>query len=223
MENTRNPPSGVTPNGQRVYTAADFGAPADESTAPGGSQAEPGMLFFKGKLDTHKHSGKPYDTITWSKIVASAAKPAKVEKNKLRPDDPEPNLPSFIPSTYHQFDGREFARQRAVGDFALATADIDTGNPSLDDVLKASTAIFGVDAELLIYSSSSAKEDERKWRLLVPLAEGVPGEEREVTQRALFDLLFTAGALEEETFDSVAISAFYQLERLHGMYRFDLR
>lgn len=180
----------------RQWAAADFEfEPAAESTRAAESKApdEPGMLLFRGKLDTHKHSGKPYDTITWSTIVAMAAKPAKVEKNKLRPDDPEPNLPSFIPSTYHKFDGREFARQRAVGDFALATADIDTGNPSLDDVMKASTAIFGVGAELLIYSSSSAKEDERKWRLLVPLAEGVPGEEREVTQRALFDLMAEQG------------------------------
>ena len=143
MENTRNAPSGVTPNGQRVYTAADFGAPADESTAPGGSQAEAGMLFFRGKLDTRKNAGQPYDTITWPQVVAMAAKPASVEKNKIRETDPEPSLPSFIPPTYHEHDGRKFARQREAGYFVLASADIDTGNPSLEDVLKATTAIFG--------------------------------------------------------------------------------
>jgi hypothetical protein len=160
---------------------------------PASDMPNTGMLFFKGKLDTHKHRGQPYQTITWSQIVAMAAKPASVEKVKVRETDPEPSLPSFIPSTYHESDGRSFDVQRAKGNFILATADIDTGNPSLEQLISATASIFGLNAEVLIYSSSSAKAEFMKWRVLVLLAEGVPGEDREVMERAFFDLMREQG------------------------------
>ncbi len=155
---------------------------------------EPRMLFFNGSHDTHKYDAakQPYETTSWPEILEKARTPAAVEKLSSEAE-PEPKVPAFIPSTYHAYDGREHARQRELGEFWLATADVDHGNPTLAAVLKATTAIFGKDTELLIYSSSSASTEDQRWRVLVRLADPTPGEEREILQRAFFSLMAEHG------------------------------
>jgi hypothetical protein len=74
----------------------------------------------------------------------------------------------------------------------MLALDIDRGNPSLDDVLAAVEAVCGP-VSLLAYSSSGATPENRKWRVLLPLAGVLTGAEYEAAQTALFDLLHAHG------------------------------
>jgi hypothetical protein len=76
--------------------------------------------------------------------------------------------------------------------FSALAIDIDTGNHTLDAVAAAVAAVTG-GARAEIYSSSSAKEHDRKWRVLVPLATMLPGADYADTQTALFELLAERG------------------------------
>ena len=49
------------------------------------------------------------------------------------------------------------------------------------------------DASLVIYSTRSARADDRRWRALVPLAEPLPGADYADTAKAFFDLLAERG------------------------------
>ena len=69
---------------------------------------------------------------------------------------------------------------------------MDRGNPSLDDVHEAVQAVCG-DVSVLIYSSSGATADNRKWRAIIPFAGILSGAEYEETQTAFFDLLHMNG------------------------------
>jgi hypothetical protein len=98
----------------------------------------------------------------------------------------------FIPSTYREHDGRSHEAQRERGAFRMLALDIDRGNPSLDDVLAAVEAVCGP-VSLLAYSSSGATPENRKWRVLIPLAGVLSGADYELAQTALFDLLHANG------------------------------
>jgi hypothetical protein len=98
----------------------------------------------------------------------------------------------FIPSTYREHDGRSHEAQRERGAFRMLALDIDRGNPSLDDVLAAVEAVCGP-VSMLAYSSSGATPENRKWRVLIPLAGVLSGADYELAQTALFDLLHANG------------------------------
>jgi hypothetical protein len=127
--------------------------------------------------------GQTYPGISWAEIARMAASPQA--KEKIDAD-------FFIPSTYREHDGRSHDAQREHGAFRMLALDIDRGNPSLDDVLAAVEAVCGP-VSLLAYSSSGATPENRKWRVLLPLAGVLTGAEYEAAQTALFDLLHANG------------------------------
>jgi RecA-family ATPase len=127
--------------------------------------------------------GQTYPGISWAEIARMAASPQA--KEKIDAD-------FFIPSTYREHDGRSHDAQREHGAFRMLALDIDRGNPSLDDVLAALEAVCGT-VSLLAYSSSGATPENRKWRVLLPLAGVLSGADYELAQTALFDLLHANG------------------------------
>jgi RecA-family ATPase len=127
--------------------------------------------------------GQSYPGISWADIARMVSTPQA--KEKIDAD-------FFIPSTYREHDGRSHEAQRERGAFRMLALDIDRGNPSLDDVLAAVEAVCGP-VSLLAYSSSGATPENRKWRVLIPLAGVLSGADYELAQTALFDLLHANG------------------------------
>jgi RecA-family ATPase len=127
--------------------------------------------------------GQVYPGISWADIARMVSTPQA--KEKIDAD-------FFIPSTYREHDGRSHEAQRERGAFRMLALDIDKGNPSLDDVLAAVEAVCGP-VSLLAYSSSGATPENRKWRVLLPLAGALSGADYELAQTALFDLLHANG------------------------------
>ena len=127
--------------------------------------------------------GQVYPGISWADIARMVSTPQA--KEKIDAD-------FFIPSTYREHDGRSHEAQRERGAFRMLALDIDRGNPSLDDVLAAVEAVCGP-VSMLAYSSSGATPENRKWRVLIPLAGVLSGADYELAQTALFDLLHANG------------------------------
>jgi hypothetical protein len=127
--------------------------------------------------------GETYPGIGWNEIVKLVQTPQA--KEKIDAD-------FFIPSTYRAHDGRAHEAQREHGAYRALAIDVDRGNPSLDDVQEAVQAVCG-DVSILIYSSSGASADNRKWRAIIPLAGVISGAEYEIVQTAFFDLLHVNG------------------------------
>ncbi|CAB4151160.1 AAA domain containing protein [uncultured Caudovirales phage] len=124
-----------------------------------------------------------YPGISWNEIVKLVSVPQSKEKR---------DADFFIPSTYRAHDGRAHEAQRERGAFRALAIDIDRGNPSLGDVQDAVQAVCG-DVGILIYSSSGASPENRKWRAIVPLAAIYSGAEYEEIQTAFFELLHGNG------------------------------
>lgn len=138
------------------------------------------MLLAHGSKDTCIHNPQAeYKGITLAEIAVMVGEPQATEKA---------DAAFFIPSTYRKHDGRKHAAQREHGEYWMLAVDVDKGSPSLTDVKEAINTVTG-DAAALIYSSSGASEDERKWRVLIPLAEPLNGTEYVEAQMALFEQL----------------------------------
>ena len=141
------------------------------------------MLTANGAFDTRIQSGGTYDGLNVKAIADMVDQPQAREKAEA----------SFIiPSTYREHDGRSHDAQRANGEYHMLAIDVDEGSPSLD-TLQASVNKFTSDAASLIYSSSGASEANKKWRVLIPLAEPVNGDQYSDIQLALFDLMKSDG------------------------------
>jgi len=120
-----------------------------------------------------------YPAISWPEIVRLCKEPQA--KDKVDAD-------FFIPSTYRGNDGRAHQAQRERGVFMMLAIDVDQGNPSKADVIQAVRDVLGK-VSMLVYSSSGATSDKRKWRVLLPLAAPISGDEYEAAQAAFFYLL----------------------------------
>ena len=142
------------------------------------------FLTAPGSLFTLIHKpGTTYPGITWSELLAMVRTPQAKEKAEAD---------FFIPSTYRAHDGRAHDAQRARGVFRMLAIDIDRGNPSLERVQEALTDILG-DVGSVIYSSSGASAENRKWRVLLPIVGTISGEQYEAAQSAFFELLHLNG------------------------------
>ena len=135
------------------------------------------LLLAHGQNDTKKHSGADYNTIDLAGIWELVQFPQCKDKGEAD---------FIIPSSYHAHDGRSHEAQRENGSFHLLCIDVDSGNPSLDEVSQAVCAVLG-NASHIIYSSSGAKPDNRKWRVLIPLSAPVSGKLYPDYQAVLFD------------------------------------
>lgn len=120
-----------------------------------------------------------YPGISWPDIVRMVKDPQA--KDKADAD-------FFIPSTYRGHDGRSHEAQRERGMYRMLAIDIDTGNPSKGDVVQAVRDVLGA-VSMIVYSSSGASQDKRKWRVLLPLGVPISGEDYEAAQSAFFYLL----------------------------------
>lgn len=143
------------------------------------------LVKANGENNTSPRAGTPYDTITWPEFIERAARPSKVPKD---------NADWTMASTYNGFDARNGEPQREHGVFALLPGDIDKGNSSFEEVSNALETVLG-DCEFLIYSSSSATQNEKKWRFWIPLSAPIKHAGFTATQEALFDLLEDKGLI----------------------------
>ena len=142
------------------------------------------FLTAPGSLFTLIHKpGTTYPGITWSELLSMVRMPQAKEKAEAD---------FFIPSTYRAHDGRAHDAQRARGVFRMLAIDIDRGNPSMERVREAITEILG-DVYSVIYSSSGASSENRKWRVLLPMSGTISGEQYEAAQSAFFELLHLNG------------------------------
>lgn len=126
-----------------------------------------------------------YPGISWPDIVKMVKEPQA--KDKADAD-------FFIPSTYRAHDARSHDAQRERGLYRMLAIDIDIGNPSKQEVVQAVKDVLG-DVSMLVYSSSGASEDTRKWRVLLPLGVPISGAQYEDVQSAFFDLLRQHGII----------------------------
>ncbi len=162
---------------------------------PASASSSKGFLTAFGQHDSHalilasgarNHSpaaGRPYSRIGWSEILRLAKAPGNRAKDRAQ---------FVIPSIYVESDGRTHLVQREHGLFGLLSADIDSGDHDIEAIEESVSAAIG-DAEMLIYSSSSAQKEQKKWRIMVPMAELLPGADFAETQTAFFALLSERG------------------------------
>lgn len=127
--------------------------------------------------------GQPYGTVTAKAIFEQVLDPPTVPKEQAQ---------WMVPSSYHDFDAREHTAQRQSGWYQWLVADIDYGSPDLAKVTSAVRTALGP-APFLVYSTRSATPDNRKWRVLVPLIEPIPGEWFPAFQAAFFTRLHLQG------------------------------
>jgi hypothetical protein len=135
------------------------------------------LLLAHGQNDTKKSTGGNYDTIDLAGIWELVQFPQCKEKGEAD---------FIIPSSYYDYDGRSHEAQRQRGEFHLLCIDVDSGNPSLTDVSQAVINVLG-DVSHIIYSSSGAKPDNRKWRVLIPMQQPISGGVYTDYQAVLFD------------------------------------
>ena len=137
------------------------------------------LTLSDGRSNSHSDAGHPYKTVSAHDIRLMAKNPSSKPKDQAQ---------WFIPSTYAEHDARNHDVQRAKGIFRWLTLDVDTNNLSLADVDAAVSGVIG-EACRLIYSTRSATEINRKWRVLIPTANAITGADFGDTQNAFFDLL----------------------------------
>ncbi len=127
--------------------------------------------------------GKDYAGIGWSDIAGMVTDPQNIAKMEAS---------WFIPSVYKKHDGRDQEVQKIQGEFHMLTADIDEGNSEIACVINAVHECLGAVA-LIIYSTASATEEAKKWRVLVPNNTPFSGLEYGKYQTCFFQLLEEKG------------------------------
>ena len=160
-------------------------APADGATPNPSGARFAGMISGLGKHHTNKHGDKPYLRLAWSDILAMVDAP----QQDVKKDDAQWLIPSSLDSRVHQ---EQFDR----GCFHALWADCDWKNVeeplSMTKVAQVvASLIDGADYE--VYASRSAKDDQQKCRLLVPLDKPLSGGDWVIAQRVLNVLLEEAG------------------------------
>jgi len=128
-------------------------------------------------------AGEVYRTISLREVFNF--KP--VEKDKR-------DGPAFIPSTYDNFDARSHEAQRDRGSFVALTADIDKGDHDIAE-MKQAISVFAPGKACVIYSSPNSRPGDRRWRVILPLAEECGFAEWHDAQFALFNFLAGRGIL----------------------------
>lgn len=125
-------------------------------------------------------NAKDYISVTLADIEQMLTNPPSVEKSKAQ---------WCIFSTLLN---REHAEQRQNGSFYALWADIDdSAGMTLSDIT--SRAIVAAPFNLMVYASRSARADNQKARIIIPLGEPVTGVEFVIMQKILNDKLEAAG------------------------------
>ncbi|MDB9838622.1 helicase RepA family protein [bacterium] len=143
---------------------------------------KPLVLLAHGSFETLiDEPDQQYKGITLADIAKMVSDPQTKEKT---------DAAFIIPSSYRAHDGRKHSAQREHGKFWMLAIDVDEGNPSIENLQDAVRGIAGRVAALF-YTSSGATAENRKYRVLIPLAEPLTGAEYVDAQLALFDLMKT--------------------------------
>jgi hypothetical protein len=129
--------------------------------------------------DTAKNP-TPLTTITFNEIVTLANDPPSVDKSHAQ---------WVIPSTLLT---RNFKAQYADGEYWALWADIDEGSPDINMVCNTLNTLW---CEYLVYTSRGATDDNRKWRIIIPLAEPVGGDVWPRYQQVLNQVLRDGGLI----------------------------
>lgn len=135
------------------------------------------VLTCNGSYDSQKKAGGVYESVELDRVWLAATAPTAVDKL---------HAPAIIPSLYIESDGREHAAQKERGQYACLTLDMDSGNLDMQAVQSALRSFVGDGVAVLVYSSSSATPEKRKWRGMVPLDKVVPHAQWEELQLAMF-------------------------------------
>jgi len=128
---------------------------------------------------TQRETHEAYPTISIAEILKLARKPQKYAKE---------NAPWAIFSLYHAHDARSHSVQREKGQFYALAADIDKGNHSLDDIV-IGLQRGNTEVSALVYSTSSSRAENRRWRIILPFVNSIPGSDYEIYQTAFFNNL----------------------------------
>jgi KaiC/GvpD/RAD55 family RecA-like ATPase len=150
------------------------------------------VVLLKNSGETRKSTRRGYNTITLGQIFAAVDKPTALEKSSAT---------AIIPSSYASTDARTHAVQREKGLFPMLAADIDKGDVALEHIEAAVDAIFGAETTSVIYSTSSATNENNKWRILAPLADPVPFDIWTQAQQAFFDILRSHDIVPDKTLE----------------------
>lgn len=125
-----------------------------------------GYTKFFTLTDPTRHTEMSgYPTLTWPQIVELAAHPMQEEKDYAW---------WVIPSTCNSRMARTKYEQLKNGEFWMLGADIDKGGLSLATVVKGLGAVLDPSTEYLIYATRSSTPQNKKWRVLMPTAGGIP-------------------------------------------------
>lgn len=144
-----------------------------------GSADTHAVTLNDGRQNTHSSAGLPYSTIGMQDIYNLLSNPPTVDKDKAQ---------WMVPSSYHQYDARSHAAQREHGNYHWFAVDVDKGNADLIDLVLAVIKVLPQTC-FVVYASRSSKAHDKKWRVLVPLAQPVPGEWYGPYAASLFDAL----------------------------------
>jgi len=82
---------------------------------------------------------------------------------------PKGSAQAVIPSSYAGPDARRAEAQKARGRYVAIIVDVDSGNHTLDAIKQAVEAAIGGDVAYWVYSTASARLDDKKWRVFIPL------------------------------------------------------
>ena len=139
------------------------------------------VVTFTGQYDSHIKTGECYQTSALAELFD--VRPACAPKQAG---------PAFIPSSHADHDARSHTAQRTHGSFVALTADIDHGDHAPGELVAAIKAFAG-HAAALVYSSPHARPGDRRWRMILPLAEPAPYPAWHDAQNALCDHLAAHG------------------------------
>lgn len=120
---------------------------------------------------------KPYNTTSLDDISGMMVFPYCLPKAEAR---------WVIFSTYLSDHARSASQQREHGHYIAGWADIDTGNHSLDDIRAVMDCL---ETNYMVYSSKSATEDNKKWRVIVPYKEALDADTHSLWCEAFNDYL----------------------------------
>ena len=147
------------------------------------------VCTFNGQMDTRISTGGNYATMALASLFA--LEPGNADKLDGL---------AFIPSTYNAHDARNHATQRADGSFVALCGDVDHGDHPLDRI-EAMVRGFAGEAAWLIFSTAHARADDKRWRIVIPLAQPLGFEDWHDAQHAFFNFMEYGGVEMDRALD----------------------
>lgn len=145
----------------------------------GVGMTETHAFVVEDQPNPRSYARKPCRTISGQEILAMIANSQCC---------PEHDARWFIPSVYHYHDARDFKVQTERGSYRALVLDIDKGNHDINYVRDAVHQVTHA-ARAMIYAAKSSTLDDKRWRIILPLATALIGVDYGDTVAALADLL----------------------------------